>query len=257
MISAFKDAITPALIGTLLGPAAVGHVNWALMVAAYPVLALMALQRVYLPSFARLQNDRAALAAFVGNVLRMTNALVAPLAVITLVLAARATPVVFGPAWVEALPLFYLFWFANLVVPTATPLVGLLNALGRSRVTFGFAVLWMAMTWVIGAPLVATMGALGFAVANLMVQGTGLWLFHVASRQIPLRVGAAIAPPWVVAAAMGVTLALVAPRLPATVWALGGAALAGLLLYGLGLALVWRGRLAQAFRVLSEGLRGG
>ncbi|WP_412917827.1 hypothetical protein [Meiothermus sp.] len=37
---------------------------------------------------------------------------------------------------------------------SSTPLQGLLNALGQSRTTFAFALLWAAVTWVLGLPLI-------------------------------------------------------------------------------------------------------
>ena len=39
-ISLLKESITPVFIGLLLGAVSVGYINWAQMVAAYPVLAL-------------------------------------------------------------------------------------------------------------------------------------------------------------------------------------------------------------------------
>ena len=89
------------------------------------------------------------------QVLRATNGLVAPAAILTLVLIEPLTKYVFGQKWLAALPLFYLLWGANIFVPTASPVFALLNALGHSRTTFKFAVIWMAGTWVLGAPLVS------------------------------------------------------------------------------------------------------
>ena len=55
-ISLLKDGLTPILLGLTAGAAAVGFVDWAQKVATYPTLALMILQRVYVPAFARVQN---------------------------------------------------------------------------------------------------------------------------------------------------------------------------------------------------------
>lgn len=239
LVSLVKDSIMPGLIATMLGAAALGQINWAVMVSSYPVLALFAMQRVYLPSFARLQEHPEHLPRVIENVIRLTNALVAPLAVLTLALVEPLTHVVFGDKWLPALPLFYLFWCANLFVPTATPLLGLLNALGRSRIAFGFAVLWAAVTWLLGAPGVWWLGTIGFAAANVAVQLTNLWLFRIAQAQVPFRIVSVIGPAWAVALVMGALVFWAARALPPTsLPALAVFGVGGLALYAGGIALV-------------------
>jgi O-antigen/teichoic acid export membrane protein len=202
-ISLLKESITPVFIGLLLGAVSVGYINWAQMVAAYPVLALGVMQRVYLPAFARLQLHRESLSQFVEQVLRATNGLVAPAAILTLVLIQPLTKYVFGEKWLAALPLFYLLWGANIFVPTASPVFALLNALGHSRTTLKFAVIWMAGTWALGAPLVLAFGMIGFAIANICVQLTNLMLFREAQSRVRFRILPIVLPAWYVAAAIG------------------------------------------------------
>ena len=154
VISLLKDSIAPIFIGFLLGTADVGYITWANMIAAYPVLILFVLQRLYMPAFAQVQNHRAQLIALAENVIWATNAIAAPLAILTLVMIVPITTLVYGTKWLVALPYFYLFWGANLFVPSATPAMGLLNALGKSKIALLFAFIWMAGTWIIGAPLI-------------------------------------------------------------------------------------------------------
>jgi O-antigen/teichoic acid export membrane protein len=206
VISLLKDSITPVFVGLLLGAASVGYINWAQMVAAYPVFVLMILQRVYLPAFSRLQQHKEALSRFVEQVLRATNGLVAPVAILTLVSIEPLTKFVFGPKWLAALPLFYFLWAGNIFVPTATPLFALLNALGHSRTTFKFALIWMLGTWVVGAPLILAFGMIGFAIANLCVQSTNLMLYRVAQSHVSFRILPMIVPCWCVALAMGLAI---------------------------------------------------
>jgi O-antigen/teichoic acid export membrane protein len=202
-MSLLKDSITPVFIGLLLGAGSVGYVNWAQMVAAYPVLCLMVMQRVYLPAFARLQLHRESLTRFVEQVLRATNALVAPVAILTLVSIEPLTRYVFGQKWLPAVPLFCLLWAANLFVPTVTPLFALLNALGHSRTALKFALIWMLGTWVLGAPLVLAFGMIGFAIANLCVQFTNLILCRVVQTHLNFRILPMILPAWCVATVIG------------------------------------------------------
>jgi PST family polysaccharide transporter len=211
-LSMAKDAAIPVLVGATAGASAVGLVGWAQMVAAYPLLALMALQRLYFPVFARLQEDRQALGALMGQVVFATNAIVAPLAVLTLVLIDPATPIVFGARWTPAIPLFHWLWLANVIVPTAMPALAMLAAIGRSRVGFVFAAFWMIATWALAAPLLLGLGILGFGIANAIVQLSNVPLIRIAQRAAPFRVVRTIVPSWLCACALGGVLAFVSRR---------------------------------------------
>jgi O-antigen/teichoic acid export membrane protein len=215
LVSLVKDSITPVLVGLVLGAADVGYINWAQQLAAYAVIALMAFHSLYLPAFARLQGDRAALGNFVERTIWATNAITAPLAVTTLVLFDPITTLVFGAKWLVAKPLFLLLAFANVLVPTVTPLLGLFNALGRPRLSLAFAVVWMLSTWVFGAPLVLLYGSIGYALANVLVQLTNLALLHVAKGLVPFRILPTIWRVWLAAAIAGVAVLLVNQRFPA------------------------------------------
>ena len=203
LISLLTSSFTPVFIGLLLGAASVGYINWAQMVAGYTVLVLMPMQRVYLPAFARLQLHREALGQFVEQVVRTTNAVAAPVAVLTFVLIEPLTRFVFGQKWLPALPVFYLLWTTNVFVPTATPLFALLNALGHSRTAFKFALMVMLGIWALGAPLILAFGVIGFGIASLCVNATNLILFRVAQSHLDFRILPMILPGWCVAAAIG------------------------------------------------------
>ena len=214
-ISLIKDSITPVLVGALAGAATVGYISWAGTIAAYSVLALMVFQRIYLPAFARLQTNLSALSHFVERVVWATNAICAPLALLMLALFEPFTVFVFGSKWLVARPYFLLLWFANLFVPTSTPMLGLLNALGRAKTAMMFALVWMAGTWLVGAPLIVMFGGIGFAIANFVVQFTNLALFRSAQRLVPFRIIGPIVPAWSVALVVGLGAWLVQRRFPA------------------------------------------
>ena len=249
--SLLKDSISPVFIGLLLGTAKVGYLTWAVILATYPVLTLFILQRLYMPVFARLQHHRDQLISMTENVIWATNAMVAPLSIMILVLIVPITTMIYGTKWLVALPYFYLFWSANLFVPTATPAMGLLNALGKPRIALVFAVIWTAGTWLIGAPLILLYGAIGFAIANLIVQFSNLWLYRAAQRQIPFRLFSVIAPVWAIAAASGVFVyVLCRLRPPLHILNLVIYGSCGLLVYGLGLYRFYNDKLHATWSAL-------
>jgi O-antigen/teichoic acid export membrane protein len=207
-VSLVKDSITPILIGFLVGTAGVGYLSWASMLAAYPLLALMVLQRLYLPTLAHLQGEASSLARFMENIIWATNAVAAPFAILLLVAVQPITISVYGAKWLVAVPLFYLFWIGNLFVPTAMPVQSLLNAIGEADVATFFAVLWMVLTWAIGWPLAVWRGTAGIAVAAALVQITNIALFYVAKRRVKFHVLRPMFLSWSVAVGVGVLLAV-------------------------------------------------
>jgi PST family polysaccharide transporter len=202
LLSLAKDSFTPFFVGLLLGAREVGYITWANQAVAYALIALMALSRLYLPVFARLQDCPDRLGVAVERTILLANALTVPAAVFVLVFAGPLVDIVFGQKWEPALPLVYIMWSANLLVPTATPLMGLVTALGYPRFGFKMALVWMLGTWLIGGPLVGVIGVTGFAVANLVVQSSNFLLFRRAKQLVPLHLLRAAAPPWLVAAGL-------------------------------------------------------
>jgi O-antigen/teichoic acid export membrane protein len=220
------------------------------MVAAYAVTALMIFQRIYLPMFARLQADKAALGAVVERVIWGTNAISAPLASLTLALFDPFTTIVFGPKWLAARTIFRLLWVANLFVPTSTPLLGLLSALGHSRVALSFAVVWMVGTWLVGAPMIFAYGGIGFAVANVVVQFSNIVLTYVAKSKVSFSVLPTIFPSWTLAGGVGALAFFIQNKFPADHLShLMAYLLGGLLLYVGGLFL-FDGRSIRSARAL-------
>jgi O-antigen/teichoic acid export membrane protein len=203
IVSFLTSSFTPVFIGILLGAGSVGYINWAQMVSGYAVVVLMVMQRVYLPAFARLQLHKERLSHFVEQVVRATNALAAPVAILTLVCIEPLTKYVFGEKWLVALPAFYLLWTANIFVPTATPLFALLNALGHSRTAFKFALMVMLGTWALGVPLILAFGMIGFGIASLCVNTTNLVLYRIVQAHLNFRILPMVAPSWCVALAVG------------------------------------------------------
>jgi O-antigen/teichoic acid export membrane protein len=240
LVYPLKDSIMPVFVGLLLGAGQVGYLEWAGMIAAYPVMGLMVFYRLYLPAFSRMQAHREQLGRFVEHILRATNGLVAPFAMLTLALIHPLTRIVFGEQWLAALPLFYPLWAANFFIASATPLMGLLNALGNSRIVFGFALLWMFGTWALGVPLILLYGTLGFALANVGVQLTNILLYRIAQRHVPFRILPLIAPLWGWAGLVGMWIYVMQRVLPISSLAgLVGYAAAGLALYTLGLLALY------------------
>lgn len=214
LVGQLKDSITPIFIGIAAGAATVGYVQWAQTLATGPLWASMVLSRVYLPAFARVQREPAILARFVEAAVRATHALVAPIAILVFALIEPITLLVFGPQWQPAIPIFRILWLANLIVPTTTALLAFLAALGDTRTSLRFAVIWLVATWVLGVPLVLAAGGIGYALANAGVLATNVLLFGIARSRLRFRLLPATAPVWLCALAVGVVVHVAATLYP-------------------------------------------
>ena len=202
-ISLAKDSITPVFVGLYLGAAKMGYVTWASTLAGYPTMMLMPLQRIYLPFFARLQSDRGELRRYAAHAMWMANAIAAPLLVVTFVLAHPITVLIFGSKWLTALPLFYCLAAASAVAAGSAPMLGLLNAAGKSHITLLFALVWMTTTWVFGVPLMIKFGVIGFGVAVMAVSITNVGLYWAVWREVSLSVLSTYWPCWPIAITIG------------------------------------------------------
>jgi O-antigen/teichoic acid export membrane protein len=203
LLTVLRTSIVPTFVGLLIGRAAVGHLEWAAMVAGFPLTGLILLQRLYVGSFARLQHHPRELGAFASHLVMAAHALVAPVAVLTLVLVQPIVRIVFGPQWLDAIPLFYCLSLGCLVMPTVAPLAGLLHALGHSRSVFRAALLGTVITWIAGVPLVLGLGELGMAIAGLGVHGANLIVWRRARAAVDIRIMPGVAGIWTAGAIAG------------------------------------------------------
>lgn len=239
-----KDSITPIFIGLVMSAQSVGYLNWAGLLANYPVIGLFVLQRIYMPAFARLQYDRAALVMLVDKVIWATNALVAPIAVLTLVFSDEITRCVFGDKWLPALYFLPFMWTANLFLPTVTPAMGLLDALGYSNVNFRATLLWMGLTWGLGLPMLYVWGLTGFVAAVVVVNVAHVLLLRSAQVLVPFNIIANIKWSWSIASVIGLFLLVVSQWQPVSnAWILLTYLLVGAILYIAALHKAYPGRM--------------
>ncbi len=207
LLNLARDGLSPLFLGVLLGSAEVGRLNWALMLATFAASGLLVLQRMYFPLFAAATRDgidgAARLNTTLRSVLEGVHGIIAPLAVLSLVYSTEITRLVFGEKWLNALPLYYVLWFLNFVIPTASVLAALLNALGRSRTVFRYSLLLTSITWALGAPLVYFFGSIGCAAAFVLSYATIALLSAEVRREVECDIAGSLRRPWVLAAAAG------------------------------------------------------
>ena len=204
LVSIVKDSLNPLVIGAYLGVAAAGQVRWALLVAGAGGIAVTALQRAYLPLFARLSSDVRRLRQAVETAILLANSVIAPISVITFAAIYPITAIVFESKWLPALPLFYVLWCGNLISGVGYPLTALLNSSGRSDTTLRFAILYAAVLWLVTVPLLLVLHTpMAFAIGSVAEYALLLLTIPASRAVVKVRVIRSLAGPWALAGVAG------------------------------------------------------
>jgi O-antigen/teichoic acid export membrane protein len=194
----FKDNISAAYLGSIIGPDAVGTFDFGLKYAQLPVVAVNALARVQLPAYARFEATDPELFTAVKTVAR--TALVLGIAMLV-TLAAGATaiiPLAYKAQWLVSVPVVWGILGNMAGGLVAGPLFTLLQAQGRAGLALGAFAIWTLSTWAL-VIAVRHEGIGAVAMAHSVVTiGMTFWLLAWAGRHMkrplwPFCIGPSIA----------------------------------------------------------------
>ena len=144
-----NSSLTPVFGGAVLGPAAVGLVNWGQSLAYTPLRLVELVARVAFPLFSRMQMDRHALARVFERAMQFCAFGVFFTSAILLTAGKNVTLVVFTEKWLAGLLALHAF-AALIVIGFVTPVVAvILDALGRPGVIARMSIGWAALNWVV------------------------------------------------------------------------------------------------------------
>jgi O-antigen/teichoic acid export membrane protein len=147
VIAFLKDNVSNAMLGALAGPASVGFFNFAMKYIQTPLLAVNALARVQMPTYARLQNDPDALYAAVRGSLRIMFLVGIPFLMILTTGATWFIPTIWHQKWQPSIIVAYGL-LPNMVGGlAASPLFTLLQARNEAGFALSTFAAWTASTW--------------------------------------------------------------------------------------------------------------
>ena len=237
-----KDNVAPAL-GMVYGAGGVGYLNFAGRLAMLSAAPAALVNRISFATYARVQDDRAAMGATLELAVRWTALLSFPLIASLCGLGRPIVHLIYTDKWLPALPALYLLCAEAVFGVLTSLLMPVLQATGRLSVALRLSLGWAGLTWALA--LVLAWSPLGFVgVAAAYALSTPLAALLLA-RQIqtvaPVRLLPNVGPAAAAAVAAGAIMALVAARLGAGLAALVVAAAAGLAVYA-GLIAWWQGR---------------
>jgi len=191
-----KDSISPVIIGAILGIAQTGTVNMASTIAAFPVLFISILSRLFLPAFSRARDKEDELKFLFKMCIRLCNAFTAVFGIFILVMNEPFIRFIVGSKWMIINPLFYFLWSANLTIPTMFVCASLLNALGYPKVILKHTMLWTIITLGIGGLLIFFIGIYGFGISNIIVNISMVLLFIEIKKYISCNISKEIFLAW-------------------------------------------------------------
>ena len=164
LISQAPAWVTPTLVAGLVGPEAVGLLNWAAWIGRKPLEVLESVVRVSVSHFARLQDDVAAMEHVLGRYV-VASLLACGLWVAVLCVAGDdLVRLIYSERWVPGMPALLIFAAATMLATVRWIASSALVGLGRMRFTaqvmtvtsllaVGSSVLLVLWLGVLGVPL--------------------------------------------------------------------------------------------------------
>lgn len=179
------------IIGYVLGPVALGYYT-----VAYRVLDIMVhlfsstIQRVAMPTYARLQNEPERLKRAFYSVMQMISLIVFPAFLGVCAIAPELVPALFGEKWAPSIPVMQILTFFGLLQCLLAAKGAVIVGVGKPAWRFGLQVIY-AVANVIGFLIAVKWGIVAVA-ASYAVVGyffAPLW-FYAVYRLIHIRIGA-------------------------------------------------------------------
>ena len=165
ILSISDTQISRALIGFWLGPAQLGMFVFSRSLQALIANFLVApFNRAIMPSFARIQHDAALVQRLFDQSVQLSSLVVVPSFVGLGIVSPIFVPYVFGPKWVDAVPLVQIACAAGVLAPLVWINNQLLRGLGHVRILLSHTALSCLATLIL-VWLAAPYGVLTIAMA--------------------------------------------------------------------------------------------
>ena len=209
LVAIAGDAVVPIFVTAWSGVTGVGFLNWAATLAFLPLQVVSIAGRVLFPALSSLQADTERFAEATARALNRVTAVLYPAAALLLAGADPVVRLIFGEAWLPAIPAVRCFCLSAIIGGTSTIFVHALYSLGRADIVFRLNLASAVLLWVITLVLVPWLGFVGFAVASVSLACAGVSYTALSVRRLaPVRVLPAVRVP--LAASLGSAAVLAA-----------------------------------------------
>jgi len=258
LIGVAGDAVVPTFVTAWSGVTAVGYLNWAATLAFLPLQIVSIAGRVLFPALSSLQTEPDRFAEATARAINRVTTILYPAAALLLAGADPVVRLVFGEAWVPAVPAVRCFCLSAIIGGTSTIFVHALYGLGRPDLVFRLNLASAALLWILTVALVPWLGFVGFAVASATLACAGVSFTALSLRRlVPLHVLTAVRVPLTASIGSAAVLAALAGfwihDLPSLIAAAAVSAGAYVILAGLIGGATWRVEFLADWRTVLPG----
>ena len=209
-LSLLKDNITPTVIAFWFGPAAVGFVTLAENIATRPMEIIDIVSRVMFPAYSRIQGDLPRIKRWIEKSVSFMAYIYMPMIAGLIITAPGILQYLYADKsakWLPALPTLLLFLAGAFPIIVTTTYTNALYALGKPKTVLLFMVVYTAMTWGLGLPLIHRYGFVGIAIAGLVITYTTLpFVVYAMNRVVHVETWNSVKKPLLAAAIMSAVI---------------------------------------------------
>jgi len=251
-LALFKDDLITLFLGKVVGFEGLGYIGWAKKWAEAPIRIIMDnITRVLFPVLSRLQHDKEKIRQLIEKIMFYQTALLTP-AILGLALSMDNIIHIIPKyaKWAPALPLLYIFCVSAFLATFSSPLINLINSLGKAKIPFVFMLAWTIMTWILTPVLTHLFGNYGFPITVMIVSVSSILVIKKAQEYVPFHIFASIYKPFFSSIAMGLVMLLVKQLYPHTIYSLILTTFAGATTYLVVLLFVFKINIIKEARQL-------
>ena len=241
-LALFKDDLITLFLGKVIGFEGVGYIGWAKKWAEAPIRIIMDnITKVLFPVLSRLQNDKEKIKQLIEKIMFYQTALLTP-AILGLALSMDDVVHIIPKyaKWTPALPLLYIFCVSAFLATFSSPLINLINSLGKAKIPFIFMLAWTIITWILTPLLTHYYGYYGFPLTVMIVSLSSVLVIRKAQEFIPFQIFSSIYKPFFSSLAMAGVMILVKQLFPHTLHGIILTTLSGFATYMMVLLFVFK-----------------
>jgi O-antigen/teichoic acid export membrane protein len=165
--------------GAVLGRYGLGLVAFAQSTAYFPLKLVEIMRRVNFPLYSRLQGDPKQFAESLERSVQICALATMFFVGMFFGLGPNVVNVIYGPAWLPAIPMFYVFT-AAITIGFLSPLVAAaLDASGKPQVVFRLSIGWTTLNWIAVLATMFFVKRAGWDPSKQMLAFTVAYCVHV------------------------------------------------------------------------------
>lgn len=241
-LALFKDDLITLFLGKVVGFEAVGYIGWAKKWAEAPIRIIMDnITKVLFPVLSRLQNDKEKIKQLIEKIMFYQTSLLTPAILGLGILMEDVVHVIPKYSkWIPALPILYIFCVSAFFASFSSPLINLINSLGKAKISFVFMFIWTIITWILTPLLTHFYGYNGFPLTVMIVSLSSIFVVKKAQEFIPFHIFSSIYRPFFSSLAMAIAMLLVKQLFPHTLLGITLTGLSGGITYLLVLLFIFK-----------------